>query len=63
MPLTLTTAVSVGRSAAPVIEPERLADKAWIEAGRYEIDLAGERFAAQVGLRAPYDPDGARVKS
>lgn len=39
------------------------ADKAWIEAGRYEIDLAGERFAAQVGLRAQYDPDGVRVKS
>jgi 4-methylaminobutanoate oxidase (formaldehyde-forming) len=39
------------------------ADKAWIESGRYEIDLAGERYAAQVSLRAPYDPDGVRVKS
>jgi len=39
------------------------ADKAWIEAGRYEVDLAGERLAAAVSLRAPYDPDGARVKS
>jgi 4-methylaminobutanoate oxidase (formaldehyde-forming) len=39
------------------------ADKAWIDAGRYEIDLAGERFAAQVSLRAPYDPEGTRVKS
>ncbi|MGE5339168.1 MAG: GcvT family protein [Gemmatimonadota bacterium] len=40
-----------------------LADKAWVESGRYEIDLAGERYAAQVSLRAPYDPDGVRVKS
>jgi 4-methylaminobutanoate oxidase (formaldehyde-forming) len=39
------------------------ADKAWIEAGGYEIDLAGERFAAKVALRAPYDPDATRAKS
>jgi len=40
-----------------------VADNAWIEAGRYEIDLAGARYAAGVSLRAPYDADGARVKS
>ncbi|MDZ7651265.1 MAG: FAD-dependent oxidoreductase [Burkholderiaceae bacterium] len=39
------------------------ADKAWIDAGRYEVDLAGERLAADVSLRAPYDPAGVRVKS
>jgi 4-methylaminobutanoate oxidase (formaldehyde-forming) len=39
------------------------ADKAWIEAGRYEVDLAGGRLAAAVSLRAPYDPAGVRVKS
>jgi 4-methylaminobutanoate oxidase (formaldehyde-forming) len=40
-----------------------LADAAWIDGGRYEIDLAGERYAAQVSLKAPYDPQGLRVKS
>jgi 4-methylaminobutanoate oxidase (formaldehyde-forming) len=39
------------------------ADKAWIGTGRYEVDLAGERLAADVSLRAPYDPAGVRVKS
>ena len=46
----------VSRADGPV-------DKTWIDAGRYEIDLAGDRHAAQVSLRAPYDPDGMRVKS
>jgi 4-methylaminobutanoate oxidase (formaldehyde-forming) len=38
------------------------ADKSWIERGSYAIDLAGERHAATVSLRAPYDPEGVRVK-
>jgi 4-methylaminobutanoate oxidase (formaldehyde-forming) len=40
-----------------------IADRAWIESGQYEIDLAGERYAATVSLKAPYDPDSRRVKS
>jgi len=39
------------------------ADKAWIESGRWEIDLAGARLPAAASLRAPYDPDGRRVRS
>jgi 4-methylaminobutanoate oxidase (formaldehyde-forming) len=39
------------------------ADRIWVETGRYEIDLAGERFAAAVSLRAPYDPDGQRARA
>jgi 4-methylaminobutanoate oxidase (formaldehyde-forming) len=37
-------------------------DAAWLEAGKVEIDLAGTRLAAQVSLRAPYDPSGSRIK-
>ena len=37
-------------------------DAAWLEAGRFEVDLAGVRLSAKVGLRAPYDPAGARIK-
>jgi len=40
-----------------------IADKAWVADGRYEIDLAGQRHAAAVSLKAPYDADGLRVKS
>jgi 4-methylaminobutanoate oxidase (formaldehyde-forming) len=37
------------------------ADRAWIESGVYEIDLAGERFAAQVSLKAPLSSSAARA--
>jgi 4-methylaminobutanoate oxidase (formaldehyde-forming) len=40
----------------------RPADQAWIDRGRWEVDLAGDRFAAAVSLRAPYDPNGSRVR-
>ncbi len=55
---TLGRAVGMGyvRHDAPI-------DRAWIEAGRYEIDIAGERFRATAHLRAPLDPSGARVRS
>jgi sarcosine dehydrogenase len=37
-------------------------DAAWLEAGRFEVDLAGTRLKAKVSLKAPYDPSGARIK-
>jgi 4-methylaminobutanoate oxidase (formaldehyde-forming) len=37
-------------------------DRPWLEAGRFEVDLAGARLAARVGLAAPYDPAGTRIK-
>jgi glycine cleavage system aminomethyltransferase T len=38
-------------------------DKAFIESGRYEIDLAGERHSATAHLKVPYDPKSERVKA
>jgi sarcosine dehydrogenase len=37
-------------------------DAAWLGSGKFEVDLAGLRLAARVGLKAPYDPAGARIK-
>jgi 4-methylaminobutanoate oxidase (formaldehyde-forming) len=37
-------------------------DGAWLDAGRFEVDLAGTRLQAKVSLRCPYDPAGARIK-
>ena len=37
-------------------------DAAWLQGGRFEVDLAGVRLKAKVGLSAPYDPTGARIK-
>lgn len=35
----------------------------WIREGKYEVELAGERLPAHVSLRAPYDPEGQRVRA
>jgi sarcosine dehydrogenase len=37
-------------------------DAAWLEGGRFEVDLAGTRLKAKLSLRCPYDPAGARIK-
>jgi 4-methylaminobutanoate oxidase (formaldehyde-forming) len=34
----------------------------WVTAGRYEIEVACERFSAQASLRPMYDPKAERVK-
>lgn len=38
-------------------------DRAWLDGGRFEVDLAGTRLAARASLRCPFDPDGSRVKA
>ena len=35
----------------------------YVRAGSYEIEIAGERFAATPHLRAPYDPKAERVRA
>jgi heterotetrameric sarcosine oxidase gamma subunit len=37
-------------------------DAAWIRGGAYQVDVGGDRHAVQVGLRAPFDPDGAKIR-
>jgi 4-methylaminobutanoate oxidase (formaldehyde-forming) len=37
-------------------------DAAWLESGRFEVDLAGTRFKARLSLRPPFDPAGARIR-
>jgi 4-methylaminobutanoate oxidase (formaldehyde-forming) len=46
----------VSRSDGPVT-PE------WVGAGRYELDIATERFSATASLKAPYDPTNARIRA
>ena len=36
-------------------------DAAFVKAGRYEIEIAAERFAASAHLRSPYDPERERI--
>jgi heterotetrameric sarcosine oxidase gamma subunit len=35
----------------------------WIAAGRWELEIAGERFAAGASLKAPYDPSNSRIRA
>ena len=45
-----------------VSRSDEAVDAAWLAGGRFEIDLAGERYAAAASLKAPYDPSSLRVK-
>jgi 4-methylaminobutanoate oxidase (formaldehyde-forming) len=45
-----------------VENPDGIVDAAFLEAGRFEVEVAGERMPAQVTLRPFYDPANSRVK-
>ncbi|MBC8334506.1 MAG: GcvT family protein [Anaerolineales bacterium] len=45
------------------VENEEGATNDFINSGKYEIDIAGERFPAKASLRPMYDPKGTRVRS
>jgi 4-methylaminobutanoate oxidase (formaldehyde-forming) len=55
---TLGGAVGLG-----TVSNEQGVDKAFIEGGSYEIDIAGVRVPARAYLRTPYDPNLERVKA
>ncbi|MEM5316445.1 FAD-dependent oxidoreductase [Paraburkholderia sp. JHI869] len=46
-----------------VSRPEGGVDAAWLAAGRYTIDVAGEQIPATLHLHAPYDPRSLRMKN
>ena len=56
---TLGRAVAMGY----VKNPDGLAGREFIETGRYQIDIAGERIGATAHLRPPYDPKGERIRA
>jgi 4-methylaminobutanoate oxidase (formaldehyde-forming) len=45
-----------------VSRSDGVVDAAWLASESFSIDLAGERYAARMSFRAPYDPDGLRVR-
>jgi hypothetical protein len=38
-------------------------DAAWLKEGRWEVDIAGRIYAAEVSFRPFYDPDMLRIKA
>jgi 4-methylaminobutanoate oxidase (formaldehyde-forming) len=51
-----------GAAGLGYVSNEDGVDKAFIESGSYEIDIAGTRIPAKAYLRTPYDPKLERVK-
>ena len=39
------------------------ADREWVGRGRYQVAIGGERYDADLSLRPPYDPAGARTRA
>ena len=35
----------------------------WLSSGGWEVDVAGQRYPAEVSLRPMYDPTSARVRA
>ena len=55
---------ALGRSVAMgYLENEEGATPGWIRSGSYEIEVATERFPANVRLSPPYDPKGEKIKA
>jgi 4-methylaminobutanoate oxidase (formaldehyde-forming) len=55
-----TLGASVGLA---FVSADETVTKDWLDAGSWEVDIAGERYAAEVSLRPMYDPTSARVRA
>jgi 4-methylaminobutanoate oxidase (formaldehyde-forming) len=45
------------------VESEEGVDRAFVEAGNYQIEVAGVRHAARASLVPLHDPKGARIRA
>ena len=55
-----TLGASVGLAFVSSPGREETVTKGWLDEGTWEVDVAGERYAAEVSLRPMYDPTSAR---
>jgi 4-methylaminobutanoate oxidase (formaldehyde-forming) len=68
MPVGYVRAASYGHTLGgavglAMIEGDRPVDSAYLEEGRWEVEVAGRAFPAVVSLRPLYDPEMKRIKS
>ncbi len=52
-----------GAVGLAMIEPKVVVDPAYLQAGKWEVEVAGKLYPAQVSLRPLYDPAMARIKA
>ena len=55
-----TLGAAVGLAMVDAGEP---LDQAWLDAGTWEVDVAGTRYPAVTSLRPMYDPKNERIKA
>jgi 4-methylaminobutanoate oxidase (formaldehyde-forming) len=46
-----------------MIEADQSVDRAYVDAGKWEIDIAGKLYPARVSLKPLYDPEMERIKA
>ena len=51
-----------GAIGLAMIEPGETVDPAYLNEGRWEIDIAGVRYPCRCSLKPLYDPQMARIK-
>jgi heterotetrameric sarcosine oxidase gamma subunit len=51
-----------GAVGLAMIEAGEPIDAAWLRGGRWEVDIAGRRYPAEVSLRPFYDPEMKRIR-
>ncbi|MCC6195171.1 MAG: FAD-dependent oxidoreductase, partial [Burkholderiales bacterium] len=52
-----------GAIGLAMVEADVAIDQAWIDAGRFSVDIAGREYSAVVSLRPLYDPTSLRIKA
>jgi 4-methylaminobutanoate oxidase (formaldehyde-forming) len=54
---------AVGLSMVERKGEERGVTKKWLDSGKWEVDVAGEKYAASTSLRPMYDPKNVKINS
>jgi 4-methylaminobutanoate oxidase (formaldehyde-forming) len=52
-----------GAVGLAMVEGDQPIDAAYLQAGRWEVDVAGRSYPAVVSLRPLYDPEMKRIRS
>ncbi|MBS0578147.1 MAG: FAD-dependent oxidoreductase [Proteobacteria bacterium] len=52
-----------GAVGLAMVEPKVVVDAAYLQSGKWEVEVAGRRYPAEVSLRPMYDPTMARIKA
>jgi 4-methylaminobutanoate oxidase (formaldehyde-forming) len=52
-----------GAVGLAMIEADEPIDQAWLDRGRWEVDIAGRKYPAVASLRPLFDPGNEKIKA